>query len=80
MIEASEPLPDEVELLRFRDGDGVSDCCEVLKQGGVAYRLATDAPAFDYAAIGGGTKGTVIVMVQAADDGQLKAIIAATGA
>lgn len=69
MIESSEPLPAEVELARFRDGEGVRDCCDVLDQAGVPYRLSTDAPAFDVSMVGGGAaKGSVIVMVAAADE------------
>lgn len=75
MLEDSEALPDEVELVRFREGEGVRDCCDVLDQAGVTYRLSTDAPAFDYAAIGGGAKGSVIVMVPASDEVKARTVL-----
>ncbi|MBL9142417.1 MAG: hypothetical protein JNM99_01940 [Verrucomicrobiaceae bacterium] len=69
MNEPSKSLPDEVELVRFREGEGVRDCCEVLDQAGVPYRLSTDVPAFDVSMVGGGAaKGSVIIMVAAADE------------
>lgn len=69
MNNPAEPLADEVELVRFREGEGVRDCCDVLDKAEVPYRLSTDAPAFDYSAIGGGSpKGSVIIMVAGADE------------
>ncbi len=69
MIESSDSLPDEVELVRFREGDGVRDCCDVLDQACVPYRLSTDVPAFDVSMVGGGAaKGSVIIMVASADE------------
>lgn len=69
MIESSDSLPDEVELVRFREGEGVRDCCDVLDQAGVPYRLSTDVPAFDVSMVGGGAaKGSVIIMVESPDE------------
>lgn len=69
MIESSDSQPDEVELVRFREGEGVRDCCDVLDQAGVPYRLSTDVPAFDVSMVGGGAaKGSVIIMVASADE------------
>jgi hypothetical protein len=69
MISSESHLPDEVELVRFREAEGVEDCCAVLDQEGIAYRLSTDVPAMDVSSLGGGAvKGSVIVMVGGADE------------
>jgi len=68
----SEPVPAvsaEVELARFRHGEGVEDTCEMLRKAGITYRLSTDVPAFDIASIGhGSAQGSMIVMVAADDE------------
>jgi len=69
MISSESHLPDEVELVRFREAEGVEDCCAVLDQAGIAYRLSTDVPAMDVSSLGGGAvKGSVIVMVGGANE------------
>lgn len=69
MNEPDSPAEAEIELARFREGEGVQDCCTVLEKAGIAYRLSSDVPAFDISSVGqGSVNGSVIVMVAAADE------------
>jgi hypothetical protein len=52
-----------VEIARFRDGEPLQHCIEVLNAAGISHRVSSDAPVFDIMALGRERDSTAFIMV-----------------